>query len=88
MQPENDDKDEQFKRRISSIFGHLDELEKKHEDVVVGYDIYSNPKRSQVCQSDLYNNKIIGRNKENCKRRLPKQVPDHVLNPQKWQKYR
>ncbi|XP_047135143.1 U5 small nuclear ribonucleoprotein TSSC4 isoform X1 [Hydra vulgaris] len=88
MQSEKDGEDENFKKRVDSIFGHLDDIQKKHENVVIDYEKCVYPLKYNIqFQSEDRFDIAPNKNKDSAKRKLPKQVPDHVLNPQKWKKY-
>ena len=89
--------DEGFKSRVDSIFGCLGSLEKKYEDNVPKEEnIYSN--EDNLCQTSssishmaqrMYHKRGRGgRGRGRGRGRVPNKVPDHVLNPEKWKKYR
>ena len=81
--------DDKFKTRADSIFGCLDSLEQKHKETVDQYnhddqlvDVKEPIIPTQGSSESRYRRNQTNRN------RLPKRVPDHVVNPKKWTKYR
>ena len=92
--------DEQFKSRADSIFGCLDSLEVKHKETLNQFESVPDEKIESEIEpgrSSNYDRRRSGsdgadsggnRRNESNRKRLPKKVPDHVLNPNKWKKYR
>ena len=88
--------DDNFKNRANSIFGSLDSLEKKHQENVIHFDENNDDgndrknnsmKDSESCGSNDISHRP-NRNLQHNKRRFPSRVPDHVLNPSNYRKYR